>query len=124
MQSCFQKVAFSRVLAVEQFKQLMSACSALLSQTAHLKYEGLVNVAFPDIRVEFGAFNEAEEELVYDLEMWPSELEYRLVLFGVESISRRVHLRWYRSEEIGSKLSLLAETRDIEGKLTMLTTSG
>jgi hypothetical protein len=69
-----------------------------------VQYESLVDVLLPDILAKVGTFNEAEEEFVYDLQMWPSEFQYGFILFRIKRIARWVDLRRYRAEKIGCKL--------------------
>lgn len=64
----------------------------------------MVDVPLSQIRIEIRAFDEAEEELVDDLEMRPGELENRLVLFRIKCVTRRIDGRGYRAEEVGGKL--------------------
>lgn len=61
----------------------------------------MVYVALGDVGVEIWALNEAEEQLVDDLQVRPSELENRLVLFWVEGVTERVDLGRYRPEQVG-----------------------
>ncbi len=52
----------------------------------------VVDELFGDVVCEVWALDEAEEELVDDLEMGPGELEHGLVLFGVEGLADGVDL--------------------------------
>lgn len=53
MESSFEKIAFSRVLGVEELEEI--------------KDEGLIDVALCHVSVEIGAFDESEEEFIDDL---------------------------------------------------------
>jgi hypothetical protein len=53
----------------------------------------VVNVLLSNVCVEVLAFNEAQEELVNNLNMWPSDLEHRLVFFWVECLALWIHWR-------------------------------
>lgn len=64
----------------------------------------LVNVSLADVGVEVHRLDEAQEELVNDLEVGPGEFQYRLILFRVICIAGGVDLRRDRSEQIGGEL--------------------
>jgi hypothetical protein len=64
----------------------------------------LIDKLLADIGIKVGAFDKAEEELVNDLQMWPSKLEDGLILFWIKRVARRVDLGWDGSEEICGKL--------------------
>jgi hypothetical protein len=70
-------------------------------------------VPFGDVGVEVGALDEAEEELVDDLEVRPRELEDRLVFLWVEKVAYGVYGRGDGAEEVGGKLA--GRSRDTEG---------
>ncbi len=86
VQNGLQKVAFSRVLAVEQVEQL------------HEKL--LVDVLFGRVGLKVGRLQKAQKELVHDLEVGPGGLQIRLVLFRVELGAGRVRARRQRSEHV------------------------
>jgi hypothetical protein len=64
----------------------------------------LVDVLLGRIGVEVGALDEAEEELVDDLEVGPRQLEHGLVLLRVKGVARRVDLGRYRPEKVAREL--------------------
>lgn len=77
----FEEVALARVFRVKELEEV--------------EHEGLVDVSFGEVRVEIGAFDEAEEEFIDDLEMRPGELEDGFVFFRVEGVAGRVDGRGY-----------------------------
>ena len=91
MQRRFEKVALARVLRIEELEEVED--------------EGLINVSFREVGIEIGALHESEEKLVHDLQMGPSQLENRLVLFGVEGIACGIDRRGYGTEKVGRELS-------------------
>jgi hypothetical protein len=104
-----EEVSFAGVFGIEEFKQLHNV-SAHASIAQHgktgelyLKDEAVVDVLLRDVGVKVGALDEAQEELVHHLDVGPSNLEDRLVFFGVECFALRVY--WWRngSEEILGK---------------------
>lgn len=115
-------------------RQLVSSasCSRGPPLQAHLKDKLLIDVPLGDVRVEVGAFDKAEEELVDDLEVRPGKLEHGFVLLWVVRISCRVHGRRDRSEEVGSELVdraasaclQMGEEAEAAARRTMATTSG
>ena len=78
----------------DQPSQRRTACN----ESAHLKYELGINVALGNVCVEVWTLDEAQKEFVDDLQVRPSELENRLVLFRVIRIARRIHRRRNSSE--------------------------
>lgn len=75
-----------------------------VKRKTHLKDKLLINVPLCDVGVEIGALNEAEEELVDDLEVRPSEFQHGFVLLGVVGVARRIDGRGDRAEEVGGEL--------------------
>jgi hypothetical protein len=73
----------------------------------------LINVPLGDVGVEVGALDEAEEELVDDLEVGPRELEHRFVLLGIVGVAGRVDGRRDRAEEVGGELSCVESGRGL-----------
>lgn len=90
VESGLEEIALAGVFRVEQFKEV--------------KYKRLVDVSLGEVGVEVGTFNEAEEEFVNNLKMWPGEFEDGFVFFWVKGIACRVDRRGYRTEKVGSKL--------------------
>jgi hypothetical protein len=60
----------------------------------------MVYIRFGNVRVEILAFDESQEKLVHDLNMWPSDFENRFVFLGVKSFALWIHRWWNRSEQI------------------------
>lgn len=60
----------------------------------------MVDVLLRDVRIEVLALDEAEEELIDDLNVRPSDFEHRLIFFRVEGITLRIHWRRDGAEEI------------------------
>ena len=58
----------------------------------------MIYVSLGEVGVEVRAFDEAKEELVYDLEMRPSEFQNRLVLLRVVCVASGVNRWGYCSE--------------------------
>lgn len=54
---------------------------------AHVQNELMINVRLCYVCTEVRRFDEAQEEFVNDLEVWPGNLEDGFVLFRVESFS-------------------------------------
>ena len=71
-----------------------------MGQNFYLENETVVDVLFCDVRVEVLAFNETEEELINNLNVRPSDFEYRFIFFGIEGIALRIHRRRNGAEEI------------------------
>ena len=61
-----EKIALPWILAVKKVKQL--------------QHKRLINVLFRVARIQLAALDKAEEQLVDDLEVRPSQLKYRLCL--------------------------------------------
>jgi hypothetical protein len=102
MQRRLQEVSLSWVLAVEQLEQLrVSLERENTFLLADLKNKALIDVSLADVCVELGALDEAQEELIDDLQVRPCKLQNRLILLWVERVARWVHLRRYRTEQIG-----------------------
>lgn len=90
MQHRLEEVTLARILRVEQFEQL--------------EHEILVNVSLGDARLKVGRLQEAQVELVDELQMRPRRLQRRFVLLGIEFSAVRIR-RWrQRSEEVDRKL--------------------
>lgn len=81
------------------------------SGSTHMDDKGLVDVLLGRVGVEVWALDEPEEELVHDLQVRPRELEHGLVLLGVKGVAGRVHLRRYRSEQVGGELRSQGRTK-------------
>ena len=90
-----QEVAFPRILRVKQLKQIEN--------------EILVDIPLGEVRAEVRAFHETQEKFVDNLEMGPSQLEHRLILFGIECVAGRVDRRGYRAKEVGGKLDGISD---------------
>ena len=60
----------------------------------------MIDVLLGDVGVEVLAFDEAQEELVYHLDVGPGDLEHGFVFFRVEGVPLRVHRRGDRAEQI------------------------
>jgi hypothetical protein len=89
MEGGLQEVSLAGVLRVEKLKKLEN--------------KAMVDVCLGDVGVEILAFDEAQEELINDLDMRPSDLKNGLILFGIESFTLRVHWGWDRAEQILGK---------------------
>ena len=89
MKSRLQKVALPGVLGVEQLKKLQD--------------KAVVNVGLCDVGVEVLALDEAEEEFVDDLDVWPCYLEDGLVFLGIKGLALGIHGGRNRAEEILGK---------------------
>jgi hypothetical protein len=76
------------------------------NRETHLKDKLLINVSFRNVRVEVGALDESEEELVDDLQVRPCEFEHWFVLLGIVGVACWVDGWWDRPEEVGSELSV------------------
>lgn len=85
-----QEIALPWILRIEELQEVQN--------------EELINIPLGNVRVEIRTFNEPQEELVDDLEVWPGELQDGFILFWVKRITGRVHGRGYRTEEVGSEL--------------------
>lgn len=79
MKGGLEEISFSRIFAVEELKKV--------------EHERLINVALCDVCVEVRALNESQKELVDNLEMWPSEFQYRLIFLGIKGVANRINLR-------------------------------
>ena len=86
VQGCFQKISLARVLGIEQFEELED--------------EAVVDVRLCDVGIEVLALDEAEEELVHDLDVRPSDFQDGLVFFRVECLALRVHWGRDRAEQV------------------------
>lgn len=60
----------------------------------------MIYIGFRDVCVEVLALNEAEEELVNNLDVRPSYFQDRLIFFRVESLSLWVHWGRNRTEQV------------------------
>ena len=64
----------------------------------------MIDIPLGDVRIKIRAFDKPQKELVNDLEMWPGELQYGFILFGIICVTSGIHGRGYRTEEVGSEL--------------------
>jgi len=53
----------------------------------------LINVLLSDVGIEIGTLDKTKEELVDDLQVWPSKFENGLVLLWIKCVTSRVDLR-------------------------------
>jgi len=86
VQGSLEKISFSGVLRIKKFEKL--------------KNKTVVDIGFSDIGVEVLAFNKAEEELVHNLNMWPGNLQDRLIFLRIESLALRIHWGRDRAKEV------------------------
>jgi hypothetical protein len=88
----------------------------------------LINELLCHIGIEVGRLDEAQKEFVDNLQVRPSQLQDRLILFGVKCIASRIYLRGNGPEKIGAKLEDMCEIASSSSQetetLTMATTSG
>lgn len=70
MQNCFQEVPLTRVLRIEELEQL--------------KHELLIDDPLANTRLEIGALQETQKELVDQLQVGPAGLQCRVVLLRIE----------------------------------------
>ena len=84
MERCFQEVALPRILTIKEFEERQD--------------KGLVDVALRDVGNKVGTLDEAQEELVDDLEMGPGELKNWFVFLRVKSVASRIYLGRYRTK--------------------------
>ena len=89
MEGRLQKVAFPRVLGVEQLQKLQD--------------EAVVDVGLGNVGVEILAFDEAKEELIDNLDVWPCHFQDWFVLFRIKSLALGVHGRRDGAEEVLGK---------------------
>mmetsp|Transcript_118593 Transcript_118593/g.342948 ORF Transcript_118593/g.342948 Transcript_118593/m.342948 type:complete len:453 (+) Transcript_118593:216-1574(+) len=82
----FQVVALARVLGVEQLQKL--------------EHEVLVHEALCDLRVDIVGHDEAEEELIHDLQVGPCALEAGLLLLGIREGERVLVPRLQGAEDV------------------------
>jgi hypothetical protein len=91
VQCRFKNVALTRVLAIEELQQLPKRVrernQECKEQMTYLQDEMRVDVALGNVRVEVGAFDEAEEKFVNYVQVRPRELEYGLVLFWIKGVA-------------------------------------
>lgn len=106
VQGSFEEIPLSRVFTVKELEQLIVNDTLTRKYSTYRQDESLINVLFTDIRVEFGTLYKAEEEFVYNLQMWPGELQNRFVFLGVKGVARRVDLGRDRPEKVRRKLKL------------------
>jgi hypothetical protein len=71
-----------------------------MGEAAYLENKMMVNVLLSNVRVEVLAFNKAQEELVDNLNMGPSDLEDWLVFFWVKCLALWIHRRRNWTEQI------------------------
>ena len=72
----------------------------------HLQDEVVIDKLFGDIGAKVGRLDEAKEELVDDLEMWPCQFENRFVFFRIKCVACWIDLRRNRSKEVCCKLEV------------------
>jgi len=72
MKDRLQVVTLTRILGIKQLHELEA--------------EPLVNVLLSRFGIDFRAHNEAEEEFISDLEVWPGRLEDGLVFLGIKVV--------------------------------------
>lgn len=60
----------------------------------------MVNILLGEVCVEIGAFDEAQEKLVHNLDVRPGNLEYRLIFFGVKGVTLGIHWRGDGAKEV------------------------
>lgn len=60
----------------------------------------MINEPLSNICVEILALDEAEEELINNLDVRPCDLQHRFVFLGVESLTLRIHGWRYRAEQV------------------------
>mmetsp|Transcript_10663 Transcript_10663/g.22573 ORF Transcript_10663/g.22573 Transcript_10663/m.22573 type:complete len:226 (-) Transcript_10663:199-876(-) len=75
MKNGLQVVTLARILAIKQLNEL--------------KAETLINVLLRSLSIDLGTNNEAQKELVHNLEVRPGRFENGLVLFGIKIVRRR-----------------------------------
>ena len=75
VQNSFQVIPFPRIFRIKEFHQL--------------KAEGLINVLFGSLSIDFTGNNESQEELVGDLQVGPGGFQDRFVFLWIEVISCR-----------------------------------
>jgi hypothetical protein len=98
------KVKEFSVDAVEGGLQEVSLAGILgIKQLKELEDEAVVDVRLGNVGVEILALDEAQEELINDLDMGPSNLEDGLILFGIESLTLGVYRGWDRTEQVLGK---------------------
>ena len=90
MKGGLEEIALAWIFRVKQLKEV--------------EYKRLVDVSPGEVGIKVRTFDEAEEEFVDNLKMWPGEFEDGFVFFGVKGITCRVNRRGYRTEQVGSKL--------------------
>ncbi len=79
---------------------------------AHLQDELLVDAALGDVGLEVGRLEEAQEELVDELQMRPGRLQRRLVLLRVEFGAVRIARRRQRPKQVYGKLKRMRKKND------------
>lgn len=72
----------------------------MLNFPTYLEDETVVDVLLSDIGVEILALDEAQEELVDDLNMGPSNLQNGLVFLRIEGLTLRIHRRGNGAEQV------------------------
>lgn len=110
-----EQVALARVLRVEQVEQV--------------EHEAVVDVALGDVRLEVGRLEDAQEQLVDELQVGPGRLQGGLVLLGIELGPVRIGGRRQGAEhvhgELQNKTSFDRAARSNGSECrTMLTISG
>jgi hypothetical protein len=104
MERGLEKVSLAGVLGVEQLEELglhmLAWTKQLHCNDTYLKNKFVVNVLLGNVGVEILTLDEAEKELVDNLNVGPSDLEDRLVLLGIEGFPLRVHWGGDGSEQI------------------------
>jgi hypothetical protein len=84
MEGCFQEVSLPRIFAIKEFEESQD--------------KGLIDIALRDVGIEVGTLDEAQEELVDDLEVGPGELKNRFIFLRVKGVTSRVYLGRYRTK--------------------------
>lgn len=69
-------------------------------QKTYGKHKLMVDITLRDIRVEILAFDESQEEFIYDLDMRPSDFQDGLILLWVKCFALGRHRRRNRTEQV------------------------
>ena len=70
---------------------------------AYVEHEAVVYIRLGNVCVEVLTFDEAEEELVNDLDVGPRYFQDRLVFFGIKGLALGVHRRRDGTEQVLGK---------------------
>jgi hypothetical protein len=89
VEGSLQEVPLAGILGIKQLKKLED--------------EAMVDVRLGDVGVEILTLDEAQEELINDLDMGPSNLENGLILFRVERLALGVYWGRDRAEQVLGK---------------------